>query len=109
MLVFQERMGKTILKQETLKSYTCLNMQKLREEHNAVLNSDKDNGTTETIEQLDKLHQILEDKIGDVMEIGEEQDMLREQPKSLRHTFNEERVKSEKGTKTIQVLQKDLK
>ena len=43
------------------------------------------------------------------MEIGEEQDMLREQPKSLRHTFNEERVKSEKGTETIQVLQKDLK
>ena len=48
-LVFQERMGKTILKQATLKSYTCFNMQKLREEHNAVLNSDKDNGTTETI------------------------------------------------------------
>ena len=60
----------------TLKSFILLNMQLLREEHDEALNAAKDHGTTETIEFRDKLRQTLEDKIGDVMRIGEEQDML---------------------------------
>ena len=63
-------MDKTILKLANLKSSARFNMQKLREEHNKVLNVSKDNGTTETMEELDKLHQIMEDKKGDVMKIG---------------------------------------
>ena len=43
------------------------------------------------------------------MEIGKDQDMLVEQLKALQQSFNEYREKSEKGAKTIQVLQKDLK
>ena len=43
------------------------------------------------------------------MEIGEEQDILREKLKALKHSFNSERGKSQKGSETIQVLQKDLK
>ena len=46
---------------------------------------------------------------GDVMKIGEEWDMLMEQLKALQQIFNEERVKAEKGAKTIQVPQKYLK
>ena len=46
-------------------------MQWLREEHDEALNDAKDHGTTETIEFRDKLRQTLEDKIGDVMGIGE--------------------------------------
>ena len=45
----------------------------------------------------------------DVMEIGEEQDMLRDKLKVLQLSFNEEKEKSEKGSKTIQVINKDLK
>ena len=71
-LNFQERMGKIILKLATLKISACLNMQRLREEPNGELNYAKDNGTTETIEELDKLFKILEDKKCDVMKIGEE-------------------------------------
>ena len=63
-------MDKTILKLANLKRSARFNMQKLREEHNKVLNVSKDNGTTETMEELDKLHQIMEDKKGDVMKIG---------------------------------------
>ena len=40
-------------------------------------------------------------KKGDAMEIGEEKYMLREQPKTLQHSFNEERGKAYKGAKTI--------
>ena len=43
-------MGKTILKLSTLKISACLNIQKLREEHNEALNYTKENGKTETIE-----------------------------------------------------------
>ena len=39
------------------------NMQKLREEHYEALNAAKDNGTTETIEELYRLSQTLEYKI----------------------------------------------
>ena len=38
-------------------------MQRLREERDEALNVDKDNGTTETIEELNKLSQTLEDKM----------------------------------------------
>ena len=48
----------------------------LRKEHYEALNSTKDNDTTEIIEELERLRQILEDKKGDMMKIGEEQDML---------------------------------
>ena len=63
--------------------------QKLREEHDEALNSAKDNGTTETIEELYKLRQTLGDKKGDVMEIGEEQDMPMEKLEALKYSFNE--------------------
>ena len=52
-------MEKIILKIETLKSFTLLNMQRLREEHDEALNAAKANGTTETIEEIDKLSQTL--------------------------------------------------
>ena len=48
-------------------------------------------------------------KKGDVMEVGEEQDMLMEKLKKPQQSFKEEREKSEKGSETFQVLQKDLK
>ena len=63
MLDLQEIMDKTILKLATLKSSACLNIQRLREEHKEALNSAKNNGTTETIEELDKLCQTIEEKI----------------------------------------------
>ena len=43
---------KKILKLSTLKSFTRFNMQQLREEYDEALNSAKENGTTETIENL---------------------------------------------------------
>ena len=63
MLDSQERMGKKILKPATLKSSDHLNMQQLREEHDKGLNDAKENGTTENIEELDKLCKTLEGKI----------------------------------------------
>ena len=71
MISLQELMGKKILKIATLKSSACLNMQRLREEHDKALNAAKKNGTTEIIKELDNLHQILENKKGDVMKIGD--------------------------------------
>ena len=59
----QERMVKTILKLATLKTSSCFNMQQLREEHDKALNNAKENGTTETIEELDKLRQIMGGKM----------------------------------------------
>ena len=61
-LDLHEQMGKTILKLGTLKISECLNIQKLIEEHNEALNASKDNGTTETIEELYKLRKTLEYK-----------------------------------------------
>ena len=46
---------------------------------------------------------------GDIMKIGEECDMLMEQIKASQQSFHDERVKAEKYSKTIQVLQKYLK
>ena len=43
------------------------------------------------------------------MEIGEDQDMIMEKLKALQQSFNEDSTKSEKGSKTLQVLDKDLK
>ena len=57
------RMEKIILKLSTLKSTACLNMQILREEHDGVLNAANKNGTAETIEELYRLSQNLEDKM----------------------------------------------
>ena len=51
----------------------------------------------------------MEDKNGDAVEIGEEQDMLREKLTALQQSFNDYRGKSDRGAKTIQVLQKDFK
>ena len=84
-------------------------MQWLREEHDKELNAAKDNGTTETIEEPDKLCQILEDKKGDIMKFSEELDTLMEKLRALQHSFNKERVKVEKYSETIQVPQKYLK
>ena len=92
----------------TLKRPAGLNMQLLREEHDEALNSSKDNGTTETIEELENLRQTLEYNKGYVMEIGQEQDMLIEQLKELQHSFNAEIEKSDKYNKATQVLQKHL-
>ena len=92
---------KKILKLETLKISFCLNVQRLQEEHYESMNASKKNCTTETIEELDKLHKIMEDKKYYIMETGQERDMLMEQLKALQKIFNEERVKSDKGAKTI--------
>ena len=54
---------KIILKLATLNSSTCFNIKRLREEHDEALNAAKDNGTKETIEELDKLSQNPEDKM----------------------------------------------
>ena len=87
--ILQEQMVKTILNLATLKSYACLNMQRLREEHDKDMNATKENGETETIEELDKLHQIIEGKKRDVIKIGEEWDMIIEQLKAMKYSFNE--------------------
>ena len=71
MLDLQEQMGKTIPKLSTLKSSVRLNIQRLIEEHEEALNAAKENGTTETIEKLDKLRHILEEKKYDAINIGE--------------------------------------
>ena len=57
----QKQMGKTTLKLGTLKISDSLNMKRLKEEHKESLNTAKKNGTRETIEEPDKLSQILED------------------------------------------------
>ena len=93
----------------TLKISACLNTQWLREEHNKSLNAAKEIGTSENIEELDKLRQVLEDKKDDVVYIGEDQDMSREQLKALQQIFNEYREKLEKGSETILVIQKYFK
>ena len=62
LLNFQERMGKIILKLATLNISVRLNIQRPREEHDKELNCARYNGTTEIIEELDKLCQILENK-----------------------------------------------
>ena len=54
-LDLQELMAKISLKLETLKISAHLNMQQLKEEHDEALNAANDNGTTENIEELDKL------------------------------------------------------
>ena len=46
-------------------------MHKLREEQYEVINAAKYNGTIDTFEELDRLRQILEEKRGDAMEIGD--------------------------------------
>ena len=51
----------------------------------------------------------MEDKRGDVMEIGDERAMLMEQLKELQQSFNKDGKNSDKGAKTIQILKKDLK
>ena len=56
-------MYKIILILATLKISTPFNMKKLREEHGEALDAAKNNGTTETIEKLDKLCQTLENKM----------------------------------------------
>ena len=61
-LDLKEHMDKTFLKISTLKSSTHFIMQRPREEHDEVLNAAKDNGTAETIEELDKLSLTLENK-----------------------------------------------
>ena len=59
----KELMERKILRLSTLKSSTHLSMQRLREEHDKVMNYAKDNGTAETIEEIDKLSQNIEDKM----------------------------------------------
>ena len=72
------------------------------------MNAVKDNSTTEAIEKLDKLCQVLEHKKGHAMEIGEYQDTPMEQLEALQQNFNEYISKSDKGDKISEVLQKDL-
>ena len=51
----------------------------------------------------------LKDKKGDVLEIGEKQDMFMEQLEALKHIFNEDRAEVENVAETTQVLHKDPK
>ena len=81
-----------------------MNIQWQREKHDKELNASKDNGTTKTIEELDKFYQIMEDKKNDDMKIGEEWDILIEQLKELQQIFNSDREKTQKYAKTIQVI-----
>ena len=69
-------MYKKPLKLANLNISIRLNIWQLIEEHNEALNTTKDNERKKFNEELDKLRQISEDKKGDAMEIGEEQDML---------------------------------
>ena len=46
-----------------MKRSTRLNTQQLIEEQDKALNAAKENGTTETIEELDKFSQNLEDNM----------------------------------------------
>ena len=73
-----------------------------------MLNVAKDNGATESIEEIDNLLQILEGG-SCAMKIGGERDILSVKLKALQHNFNEEKSKSDKGFKTIKLIKKDLK
>ena len=75
-LDLQVLIDNTIIELSTLKSFAHLNMEILGEEHDEALNATKDNGTTKTIEELEELRQTMDDKKRDVMDIGEQQDML---------------------------------
>ena len=100
--------GETIVKLETLKISARLNIQKLIEEHHEALNSDKDSGTTVIIESLDKLGLTLEGGKGDVMEIGEQKDIIMKQLKALRKGFNEQIKKQRKQPKLSKYFRKNL-
>ena len=63
----QEQMRVESLKLATLKSSARLNMWQRIEDRYEALNSVKENGTTETSEELDKLHGIWEYKEVDVV------------------------------------------
>ena len=63
MIDFQEHMNKTIQKLSTLKRSTCFNTQQLREYQDEALNDAKENGTTKTIEELEKLSQTIQYKM----------------------------------------------
>ena len=89
-----EKNGKINLKRAILKISGRLNIQWLREDYDKELNSAKENGTIENIEELYKLWHIMEDRKVDVMIIGEEWDMLMGQLKALQQSFKEERVKA---------------
>ena len=73
-----------------------------------MLNVAKDNGATESIEEIYNLLQILEGG-SCAMEIGGERDILRVKMKALQQNFNEEKSKSDKGFKTIKLIKKDFK
>ena len=109
MLDFQEHMDKIFLKLSTIKSSVRLNMKQLREENDVALNSIKGNGTTDTIEELDNLCQNLENKKVMICKLVGIKTCLWVKLKALQHSSNEESSKSEKGSKTIKVLQKYLK
>ena len=51
-------------------------MQQLRDKHDEALNAAKYNSTKDTIEELYKRSQTLKETKDDVMDIGEDQDML---------------------------------
>ena len=61
-LNLQERIDKIFLKLATLKISFHLNIPWMREENDKYLNTAKENGTTETIKELDKLCHITEGK-----------------------------------------------
>ena len=63
MLDLYTSMDKKILRLTTLKSFARLNMHQMIEEHGEALNVAKDNGTTETIGEIEKFCQTLENKM----------------------------------------------
>ena len=99
LLILQEQMIKIILKISTLKISVRLNIHWLREEHDKDLNAAKENGTTETIEELDKLCHILEDKKVMLLKLVSNETCLR---KNLRHCnivlVNRERFRNHPST-----------
>ena len=92
MIDLQEHMKKKP-KLATLNMSTCFNVERLNEEHDEALNDTKENGTSENIEGLYKLHLTLKYQKGDVMKCFEEQDMLMEKLAALQQSFNDEREK----------------
>ena len=79
---FEKSHGQIIVNLATLKISDHFSMHKLREEQYEVINAAKYNGTIDTFEELDRLRQILEEKRGDAMEIGDQRYMIKN---NLRH------------------------
>ena len=81
-------------------------MQQLIEENYEFLNSAKENGTTETIEERDKLHQIMEEQKVMLCKLVRIKTCLGNNLRTWNIILMKRGEKSGKVDKIIQVLQK---